>query len=91
MHSVRSQLPAVTTLAGGAAVASPEFDVAVCGKPWPCSPTGWAAAAKRCRGPSKRTYRAIYRWNAQRDKFELTASDLKRLDRENKKLMSGGD
>lgn len=39
--------------------------------------------------PFTRTYHAIYRWNAHREKFEITSSDLKRLDRENEKLMSG--
>jgi hypothetical protein len=40
--------------------------------------------------PFHRTYRAIYRWNAAKERFKITSSDLKRLDRENAKLMSGG-
>ena len=40
--------------------------------------------------PFRRTYHAVFRWNAARKHFEITSSDLERLDRENKKLMSGG-
>jgi hypothetical protein len=40
--------------------------------------------------PLRRTYHAIYRWNAVRKHFEITSSDLQKLDRENKKVMSGG-
>jgi hypothetical protein len=40
--------------------------------------------------PFRRTYRAIYRWNEVRKHFEIASSDLQRLDRENKKLMSDG-
>ena len=40
--------------------------------------------------PFHRTYRAIYRWNAAKERFKITSSDLKRLDRKNAKLMSGG-
>jgi hypothetical protein len=40
--------------------------------------------------PIRRTYHAIYRWNAARKHFEIASSDLQKLDRENKKLMSGG-
>ena len=39
--------------------------------------------------PFTRTYHATYRWNAHREKFEIASSDLKRLDRENERLMSG--
>jgi hypothetical protein len=40
--------------------------------------------------PAHRTYHATYRWNEGRKIFEVTASDLNRLDRENEKLTSGG-
>jgi hypothetical protein len=40
--------------------------------------------------PVNRTYQAVYRWNEGRKIFEVTASDLNRLDRENQKLMSDG-
>ena len=40
--------------------------------------------------PFRRTYHAAYRWNAARKHFEMTAGDLRKLDRENNKLMSGG-
>jgi len=40
--------------------------------------------------PFRRTYHATYRWSAARKKFEVTASNLNRLDRENQKLISGG-
>jgi hypothetical protein len=39
--------------------------------------------------PFHRAYHATYRWNAAREKFEITASDLNRLDRENQRLTSG--
>jgi hypothetical protein len=40
--------------------------------------------------PFRRTYHAIYRWNAARNRFEITSGDLQKLDRENNKLMSDG-
>ena len=40
--------------------------------------------------PLRRTYHAIYRWNAARKHFEVTSGDLRKLDRKNQKLMSGG-
>jgi hypothetical protein len=40
--------------------------------------------------PLRRTYQATYRWNAAQRRFEITSGDLGKLDRENKKLMSGG-
>jgi hypothetical protein len=40
--------------------------------------------------PLRRTFHAAYRWNAVRETFQITSSDLKNLDRENKKLTSGG-
>jgi hypothetical protein len=40
--------------------------------------------------PSRRIYRATYRWNEGRKIFLVTTSDLNRLDRENQKLMSDG-
>ena len=40
--------------------------------------------------PVRRTYHATYRWSAARENFEIVASDLNRLDRENQKLMSDG-
>jgi hypothetical protein len=40
--------------------------------------------------PFKRAYRAAYRWNAERQRFNITSSDLKKLDRENSKLTSDG-
>jgi hypothetical protein len=40
--------------------------------------------------PFRRTFHATYRWNAGRKKYESTASDLNKLDRENQKLISGG-
>jgi hypothetical protein len=41
--------------------------------------------------PFTRTLHETYRWNARRQKFEVTSSDLKKLDRENDRLMSGGN
>ena len=40
--------------------------------------------------PFRRTFHATYRWSAGRKKYEITASDLNKLDRENQKLISGG-
>jgi hypothetical protein len=40
--------------------------------------------------PFRRTYHATYRWSVARKEFEVTSSDLNRLDRENQKLISGG-
>jgi hypothetical protein len=40
--------------------------------------------------PLRTTFHATYRWNAVRETFQITSSDLKNLDRENKKLTSGG-
>jgi hypothetical protein len=47
-------------------------------------------SGERVPRPFRRTYRATYVWNAPQQKFEITASDLNRLDRENQKLISGG-
>lgn len=47
-------------------------------------------SGERVPRPFRRTYRATYRWNEAREKFEISASDLNRLDRENQRLMSGG-
>jgi hypothetical protein len=40
--------------------------------------------------PLRRTYHAAYRWNAAQKHFEMTSGDLRKLDRKNNKLMSGG-
>jgi hypothetical protein len=44
---------------------------------------------KRVPRPFTRTFRETYRWNPHRADFEIVASDLKKLDRENQKPMSG--
>jgi hypothetical protein len=87
--SVRSQLPAVTTRPD-ARRRYHRIDVAV-HETVVLQPDRDGCSGEKVPRPFKRTYRAIYRWNAQQDEFQLTAGDLKRLDRENKKLMSGDD
>jgi hypothetical protein len=41
--------------------------------------------------PFTKTFHETYRWSARRQKFAVTSSDLKKLERENDRLMSGGN
>ncbi len=51
----------------------------------------WAdCSGEKIPHPFRRAYHATYRWSAPRKHFEMTSGDLRKLDRENKKLMSGG-
>jgi hypothetical protein len=51
----------------------------------------WAdCSGEKIPRPFRRTYHATYRWSASRKRFEMKSGDLRKLDRENKKLMSGG-
>ncbi len=86
--SRRTQEPAITT-AAGFAKRYRQIHLAVHEKVVLLSGSADCSGEKVPR-PFHRTYRATYRWNAARGKFEITATDLNRLDRENQKLISGG-
>jgi hypothetical protein len=51
---------------------------------------GRADCSEKIPRPRQRSYHATYRWSAAQKRFEITSGDLRKLDRENQKLMSGG-
>jgi hypothetical protein len=86
--SRRSQEPAITT-AADLAGRYRQIHLAVHEKVVLLS-DGSGCSGEEVPRPVHRTYHATYRWNAARAKFEIIAGDLRRLDRENQRLVSGG-
>jgi hypothetical protein len=86
--SRRSQEPVVTT-AADASERYHQIRVAV-NESVTLEPDRADCSGEKIPRPFRRTYHAVYRWNAARKHFEITSGDLQKLDRENKKLMSDG-
>jgi hypothetical protein len=87
--STRQQLPAITTQAD-AGRRYRQIRVAV-RETLALQDDRMGCGDEKVPHPFTRTYRETYRWNAHRGEFEISASDLRKLDRENAKLISGGD
>jgi hypothetical protein len=85
--STRQQLPAVTTQPD-APSRYRQIHVAV-HETVTLRPDRAGCSGEKVPRAFTRTYHAIYRWNARRERFDITSSGLKQLDRENDKLMSG--
>jgi hypothetical protein len=86
--SRRTQSPAIATHAD-AGGGYHEIQVAV-HEAVTREPDRTGCSGEKIPRPFKRTYQATYRWSKSRGKFEAIAGDLQKLDRENKKLTSGG-
>jgi hypothetical protein len=82
-----TQSPAITTSAGGARYGEIKLTVR---ERLTLEPDHADCGGEKVPRPFTRTFHAIYRWNAGREQFQITSSDLKKLDQENKKLTSGG-